>query len=83
MRAAESLRRDGYDIWMSYYQDGENFEMRDFSRNVSEKRDVYQWLRDFAKSPVCPKIGGQPLQLVYGRNGSPKRRLTTPAFSPF
>ena len=39
MRAAESLRQAGYDIWMSYYQDGENFEMREFSKNVAEKRD--------------------------------------------
>ena len=83
MRAAESLRRDGYDIWMGYYQDGENFEMRDFSRNVSEKRDVYQWLHNFAKSPVWPKIGGQPLQLVYGRNGSPKTSLDHAGFRAF
>ncbi len=83
MRAAESLRRDGYDIWMAYYQDGENFEMRDFSRNVSEKRDVYQWLRDFSKSPVWPKIEGQPFQLVYGRNGTPKTTLDNAGFRVF
>ncbi len=72
MRAAESLRKDGYNIWMSYYQDGTNFEMKDFSKNVSEKRDVYQWIRDFAKSPVWPRLNGYPLQLVYGRNGRPE-----------
>ncbi len=83
MRAAESLRKDGYDIWMSYYQDGENFEMRDFSRNVSEKRDVHQWLRDFARSPVWPKIEGQPLQLVYARNGSPKTTIDHAGFRGF
>ncbi|MBN2451208.1 MAG: hypothetical protein JXR77_12510 [Lentisphaeria bacterium] len=71
MRAAEVLRQEGYDIWMSYYQDGENFEMRDFAKNVSEKRDVYQWLRDFSASPVWPRLQGRPLQLVYARNGAP------------
>ena len=72
MRAAEQLRREGYNTWMSYYQDGENFAMRDFARNVTEKRDVHQWLRDFARSPVWPRVGGRPLQLVYGRNGAPE-----------
>jgi hypothetical protein len=71
MRAAESLRGAGYDIWMSYYQDGKNFDVTDFTRNVSEKRDVYQWLRDFSRSPVWPRLGQRPIQLVYGRNGSP------------
>lgn len=72
MRAAEDLRKAGYNIWMSYYQDGENFEMKDFVRNVTEKRDVHQWLQDFAASPVWPKIQGKPMQLVYARNGAPK-----------
>ncbi len=71
MRAAEALRKAGYNIWMSYYQDGTNFEMTDFVKNVSEKRDVYQWLRDFGGSPVWPRVRGRPMQLVYGRNGSP------------
>jgi len=83
MRAAESLRNEGYDIWMAYYQDGQNFEMREFSKNVSEKRDVHQWLRDFARSPVWPKIDGQPLQLVYARNGAPKTTLDQPGFRAF
>ena len=71
MRAAEKLREEGYDIWMSYYQDGTNFEMEQFAKNVSEKRDVHQWLRDFARSPVWPTVGGRPYQLVYARNGAP------------
>ena len=71
MRAAERLREEGYDTWMSYYQDGENFEMEAFSKNVSEKRDVHQWLRDFARSPVWPRVGERPYQLVYARNGAP------------
>jgi len=50
MRAAEDLQRAGYDIWMGYYQDGRSFDVREFSRNVSEKRDVYHWLRDYARS---------------------------------
>jgi hypothetical protein len=72
VRAAEDLRKAGYNIWMSYYQDGENFEMKDFVKNVSEKRDVYQWLRDFARSPVWPRVQGKPHQLVYSRNGAPR-----------
>ncbi len=71
MRAAEDLRKAGYNIWMSYYQDGDNFAMTDFVKNVSEKRDVHQWLRDFSQSPVWPKVRGRPHQLVYGRNGTP------------
>ncbi|NQT16898.1 MAG: hypothetical protein HQ582_29340 [Planctomycetes bacterium] len=83
MRAAESLRKSGYNIWMAYYQDGENFEMREFSRNVSEKRDVHQWLRDFAGSEVWPKIAGRPFQLVYGRNGRPETTLDHEGFRRF
>ncbi len=83
MRAAESLRKEGYDVWMAYYQDGTNFEMREFSRNVSERRDVHQWLRDFAGSEVWPKIGGEPLQLVYARNGRPKTTIDHEGFRRF
>jgi len=83
MRAAESLREAGYDVWMAYYQDGSNFEMEEFSRNVSERRDVHQWLRDFARSEAWPKIAGQPLQLVYSRNGRPKTTLDHAGFRKF
>jgi len=55
MRAAEDVRKAGYNIWMSYYQDGNNFEMTDFVKNVREKRDVHQWLRDFGRSPIWPR----------------------------
>ncbi len=83
MRAAEALREAGYGIWMAYYQDGTNFEMREFSRNVSENRDVHQWLRDFARSPAWPKIGGEPIQLVYSRNGRPKTTIDHEGFRRF
>ncbi|KPJ62303.1 hypothetical protein AMK68_05090, partial [candidate division KD3-62 bacterium DG_56] len=71
MRAAEDLRHAGYDIWMAYYQDGTNFAMDEFAKNISEKRDVHQWLRDYAASPAWPRLHGRPFQLVYGRNGAP------------
>jgi hypothetical protein len=83
MRAAESLRKEGYNIWMAYYQDGTNFAMREFSRNVSEHRDVHQWLRDFARSEVWPKIDGEPLQLVYSRNGRPQTTIDHEGFRRF
>ena len=81
-RAAESLRKDGYGIHMAYYQDGESFAMDEFSKNVSEKRDVHQWLRDFARSPLWPRVGARqrPWQLVYSRNGSPKLTATNEGF---
>lgn len=80
LRAAEQLRKQGYPIWMGYYQDGENFAMREFSRNVSEKRDVYQWLRDFAPSPAWTRMNGKPFQLVYSRNGSPQTTIDHEGF---
>ena len=81
-RAAGSLREDGYSIHMAYYQDGERFAMDEFSRNVSEKRDVHQWLRDFARSPLWPRVGDRqrPWQLVYSRNGVPKLAATDEGF---
>ena len=80
LRAAEDVGRAGYDIHMGYYQDGENFEMTDFSKNVSEQRDVYRWLRDYAGSPVWIKHHGKPYQLVYGRNGAPKTTIDHEGF---
>jgi len=72
MEAAEAARAAGYQAWMSYYQDGTNFAMRDFSRNVSEQRDVYNWLKNYAPFGAWPRLGGYPFQLVYGRNGAPE-----------
>jgi hypothetical protein len=72
MRAAEELRRRGYPIWMSYYQDGENFAMRDFARNITERRDVWRWLKLLAPSEAWPKLDGRPFQMVYARSGAPE-----------
>lgn len=72
IRAAEQLQREGYDIFMSYYQDGEDFEMKDFAANMNPGRDVYLGLKNYASSPAWPKLQGRPFQLVYGRNGQPK-----------
>jgi hypothetical protein len=72
MRAAEQLQQEGYDIFMAYYQDGEDFEMQDFAANMNPGRDVYLGLKNYASSPAWPKLHGRPFQLVYGRNGQPK-----------
>ncbi len=53
LKAAEKVRALGYPIFIGYYQDGENFAMREFWRNISERRDTYRWLRDYARSPAC------------------------------
>ncbi|MBM3473980.1 MAG: hypothetical protein FJX75_11985, partial [Armatimonadetes bacterium] len=34
MRAAEELQRRGYNIHMNFYQDGEDFDMADFAKNL-------------------------------------------------
>jgi len=71
MRATEALRDKGYDIWMSYYQDGEDFQMDRFTKNMEPGRDVYLALKNYAGSRVWPRIQGKPFHLVYGRNGLP------------
>jgi hypothetical protein len=80
VRAAEELRRRGYPIWMSYYQDGENFAMRDFARNITEQRDVWRWLKLLAPSEVWPALDGRPFQMVYGRSGSPEVTIDNEGF---
>ncbi|HIE53003.1 MAG TPA: hypothetical protein EYP85_14730, partial [Armatimonadetes bacterium] len=72
MRVAEQLRQEGYDIWMSYYQDGTDFEMKNFVENMNSGRDVHLGLRKCASSPVWPQWRGKPFHLVYGRNGRPE-----------
>jgi|GEM_PF-339180 len=71
LRAAEALRQKGYPIHIAYYQDGTNFEMKDFSKNITEKRDTYRWLELYARSPAWCWLNGKPFQMVYARNGTP------------
>lgn len=72
LKAAEKVRALGYPIFVGYYQDGENFAMREFWRNISERRDTYRWLRDYARSPAWTWLFGKPFQMVYARNGVPE-----------
>lgn len=72
MRAAEALRDEGYDIFMSYYQDGTDFDMEDFAANMDEGRDTWDGIVHYASSPAWPKLHGKPMLLVYSRNGAPK-----------
>jgi hypothetical protein len=83
MEAAEAVRAAGYQAWMAYYQDGSNFAMREFARNVSERRDVYNWLRNYAPFAAWPRLKGYPFQLVYGRNGAPEVTRDDAGFREF
>lgn len=80
LRAAEKVRALGYPIFIGYYQDGTNFAMRDFWRNISERRDTYYWLRDYARSSVWTWLFGEPFQLVYSRNGMPELTVDHESF---
>lgn len=71
LKATERVHALGYRFFMGLYQDGENFAMREFWRNVSEQRDTVYWMRQYARSPVWTWLGGKPFQLVYSRNGAP------------
>ncbi len=79
-KAAEDLRREGYDIWMSYYQDGWNFDTKTFSNNISQKRDTYLWLQLFSSSPVLTRLQGKPFKLIYSRNGVPQTTIDHQGF---
>jgi hypothetical protein len=83
MKAAQALADRGYNCWMSYYQDGDNFAMRDFARNVTEKRDVWNWLKHYAPFKVWPRLNGLPFQLVYSRNGMPELTAKDEGFRAF
>jgi hypothetical protein len=72
LKAVEKVRSLGYKVFIGYYQDGTNFAMRDFWRNISERRDTYRWLRDYARSPAWTWLFGKPFQMVYARNGMPE-----------
>ncbi|UCH34055.1 MAG: hypothetical protein JSV65_16090 [Armatimonadota bacterium] len=83
MQAAEQVRGAGYQASMGYYQDGTNFEMRDFALNVSEQRDVHHWLENYAPFEAWPRLNGYPFQLVYGRNGAPETTIDHEGFRDF
>lgn len=72
IRATEELQRQGYDLHMSFYQDGTDFDMAQFSRNLEPGRDCEFYVSRYAGSPALPTVGGKPVYLIYGRNGSPK-----------
>jgi hypothetical protein len=72
MQAAEELRRRGYDAHMSFYQDGEKFNMADFERNLDPGQDMRFYVENWGSSDALPRIGSQPVYLIYSRNGAPK-----------
>jgi len=78
--AAQAMREGGYDCWMSFYQDGEDFQMDDFARNLDPDRDVEGLVRLYGKHPAVQRLHGKPLELVYGRNGTPKPTATDEGF---
>ncbi len=80
MRATEDLQKRGYNIRMSFYQDGTDFDMARFSRNLEPKRDTEFYLQRYGQSPALPTIDGKPVFLIYGRNGSPKTDATDEGF---
>ena len=82
-KAAEDLKKENYDIWMSYYQDGWNFDTKYFSNNISQKRDTYLWLKLFSQSPVLVKLNGFPFKLIYSRNGIPQTTVDNDGFRTY
>ncbi|MFQ6097437.1 MAG: beta-galactosidase, partial [Armatimonadota bacterium] len=72
IRATEALQDRGYDIHMGFYQDGTDFDMKDFAANIAPGRHVYWLFNNFGKSRAMPLVNGKPLWLVYGRNGRPQ-----------
>ena len=80
IRATEKLQQDGYDTFMSVYQDGTDFDMAQFSKNLDPGRDTEFYATRFAKSPAYPTIDGKPVFLIYGRNGRPKTTATDEGF---
>lgn len=70
-RAAEELRKQGYPIWVSFYQDGTDFDMRRFRENAEPGRHLRWILENYARSPVFPYLQERPFYLVYARNGAP------------
>ncbi len=80
MRATEAVRAAGYPIFMSVYQDGEDFDMAEFARNLDPGRDAHFYFDLFGRHEAFPKIGGKPAALIYARNGVPKQSVTDETF---
>lgn len=80
MRATEDLQQRGYDVFMSIYQDGTDFDMAEFSKNLDPGRDAEFYINRFADSPAYPRVDGKPVFLIYGRNGVPQITATTESF---
>ncbi len=80
LKATERVRALGYRLFMGLYQDGENFAMREFWRNLSERRDTWYWMSQYARSPAWTWLNGKPLQLVYSRNGAPQLTIDHEGF---
>jgi hypothetical protein len=72
VRAAEELQRRGYNIHMNFYQDGEDFDMADFARNLDPGRAFRFYVENWGDSPALARVNHQPVHLIYGRNGLPK-----------
>jgi hypothetical protein len=82
-RATQAVRDEGYDLSMSVYQDGTDFDMAQFSRNLDPGRDTEFYVSRWGKSPVQPTVNGKPVYLIYGRNGTPKVTATTEGFQDY
>jgi len=82
-RATEELRRAGFDIRMSMYQDAADFDMSDFAANIADGRHADWWMRNLATSPAWLRVNGLPFGLIYGRNGLPKPSEDVAAFRSF
>ena len=84
-RAAEQLQKEGYDINLSYLQDGFKFNMEDFSKNISDPKnpDVKFWLDNYAQSPTWIKHNGKPFWLIYANSGSPKMTAEITGFRKY
>ncbi len=83
-RAAEQLRREGYPLRISLYQDATDFAMDDFSRNTEDGRHLDWWLRNVAAATdALFAPDGKPFAMVYGRNGAPSPPTDPAGFGRF
>ncbi|MBD3174231.1 MAG: hypothetical protein GF320_03555, partial [Armatimonadia bacterium] len=83
-RAAEELQSRGYNIHISMYQDGEDFDVADMASNLDSGRDVRWWLDSLAvPTDAWSQFRGRPLGLIYARNGTPEPSGDVAAFRRF